>query len=76
MSRDAEYHGGDVLLWCLVIKVTSEKVIHEKQSGPYLQFGPKSKVRGRGSRGSILLLGLSSGVKNFSISFSVSFARF
>ena len=50
VSGDAEYHGGDVLLWCLVIKVTSEKVIHEKQSGSHLQFGPKSKVRGRGSR--------------------------
>ena len=46
----AGYHGGDVLLWGLVIKVTSEKVIHEKQSGPFLQFGPKLKVRGRGSR--------------------------
>ena len=50
VSVGAGYHGGDVLLWCLVIKVTSEKVIHEKQSGPYLQFGPKLKVRGRGSR--------------------------
>ena len=49
VPEDAVYHGGDVLLWYLVIKVTSEKVIHEKQSGPYLQFGPKSKVRGRGS---------------------------
>ena len=50
VPEDAVYHGGDVLLWCLVIKVTSKKVIHEKQSGPYLQFGPKLKVRGRGSR--------------------------
>ena len=48
VSGGAGYHGGDVLLWCL--EVTSEKVIHEKQSGPYLQFGPKLKVRGRGSR--------------------------
>ena len=47
---DAVGYGGDVLLWCLVIKVTNEKVIHEKQSGPYLQFGLKSKGRGRGSR--------------------------
>ena len=50
VSGGAEYHGSDVLLWCLVIKVTSEKVIHGKLSGPYLQFGPKLKVRGRGSR--------------------------
>ena len=76
MSGGAGYRGGDVLLWCLVIKVISEKVIHEKQSGPYLQFGPKSKVRGRGSRRSILLLGLSSGVRSFLIFFFVSFARF
>ena len=50
VSGDAEYRGDDTLLWCLVTKVTSEKIIHEKQSGPYLQFGPKLKVRGRGSR--------------------------
>ena len=29
VSVGAGYYGGDVLLWCLVIKVTSEKVIHE-----------------------------------------------
>ena len=50
VSGDVECYGGDVLLWFLVTKVTSEKVIHEKQSGSHLQFGPKSKVRGRGSR--------------------------
>ena len=65
-----------VLLWCFVIKVTNEEVIHEKQPCPYLQFGPKLKVRGRGSRQTILLLGLSSGARSFLIFFFVSFARF
>ena len=40
VSGGAGYHGGDVLLWGRVIKVTSEKVIREKQSGPYCAIWP------------------------------------
>ena len=50
LPNDVEYQGDHFLLWWLVTKVTSKKVIYKKQFSPYLQLGPKLKVRGRGPR--------------------------